>query len=59
MCKGARIKSMRAEGLDSNHIIVSKETNPRMMNNPANAAKARMLNGAKAKNPIAKLLASR
>ncbi len=54
MSKGARIKAQRAEGTDRNHIVVSKETNPRTMNNPANADKARMLNRAKAKNKIAK-----
>ena len=52
MSKSATIKSQRAEGLDRNHIVVSKETNPRKMNNPANAAKARMLLKAKFGKPM-------
>jgi len=52
MSKSARIKPLRAEGLDRNHIVVSKETNPRKMNNPANADKARMLMKAKFGKPM-------
>jgi len=58
MGKASRIKTQRAEGLDSNHIVVSKETNPRKMNNPANAIKARMLMKAKFGKPM-KQVASR
>jgi len=58
MSKSARIKSQRTEGLDRNHVIVSKETNPKKMNNPANAIKARMLMKAKFGKPM-KQVASR
>jgi hypothetical protein len=58
MSKAARIKRLRAEGKDRSHTLVTREANPRKMNNPANAAKARMLNKAKAKNPIAKAIAA-
>ena len=58
MCKASRIKAQRVEGTDRNHIIVSKETNPKKMNNPANAIKARMLMKAKFGKPM-KQVASR
>lgn len=49
MSKGARIKRLRREGLDKRSIVVSKHTNPRAMNNPANRDKARRLLQAKKK----------
>ena len=58
MSKSARIKAQRAEGLDRNHTVVSKETNPNKMNNPANAIKARRLIKAKFGKPM-KQVASR
>ena len=58
MSKSARIKSMRAEGTDKNHTLVSKETRPWKMNNPANAEKAKMLLKAKLGKPM-KQVASR
>ena len=58
MSKGARIKAQRAEGTDRNHIVVSKETRPWKMNNPANAIKAKMLIKAKFGKPM-KQVASR
>jgi len=43
MGKATRIKALRAEKKDRSHTIVSKETNPRKMNNPANMVKAMAL----------------
>lgn len=40
MGKGARIKQLRVERKDRSHTLVTKTTNPRKMNNPANAVKA-------------------
>jgi hypothetical protein len=38
--KAARIKTARTEGADRRNTLVTKQTNPFRMNNPANAAKA-------------------
>lgn len=43
MSKGARIRRMQKEGTDRRHTVVSKQSNPLRMNNPANAIKARAL----------------
>ena len=40
MGKDARIKKAREEGIDRRSTLVTKQTNPFRMNNPANAAKA-------------------
>lgn len=50
MGKAARNKKLKAEGKDRGHTVVSKETNPQKMNNPANARKATALNRARAKD---------
>lgn len=43
MGKAARIKALRADKKARSHTAVSKETNPRKMNNPANTVKAMAL----------------
>ena len=59
MGKAKRNHQLKADKKDRNHTLVTKETDPRKMANPANAAKARRLNRAKAKNPVSKVLAGR
>ncbi|MGS0745587.1 hypothetical protein ACU70A_06505 [Syntrophomonas erecta subsp. sporosyntropha] len=39
--KGARIRNQREEGTDRRNTLVTKETGPARMANPANAGKAR------------------
>lgn len=58
MGKALRNHKLKAEKKDRNHVLVTKESNPRKMHNPANATKARGLNKANAKNPIAKAIAA-
>jgi hypothetical protein len=59
MSKASRNHKLKAEKKDRNHVVVSKETNPRMMANQANAAKARRLNRDRASNPVNKAFSFR
>jgi len=48
--KGARIRKQREEGTYRRNTLVTKETSPARMANPANAEKARRLQ--KEKSPL-------